>query len=259
MAWDTSGESVWFTLHWWGELWESYRSSWSLGRYLFVPLLGMELKVKVKVAQLCGQPFPPPGIFPTQGSNPGLPCCRQILYELSHKGSPRILEWAAFPSCRDLPNPGIEPRSPMFQADSLRAEPQGKPKNTGVGSLSLLQGIFLTQGLNPGLPCCRQILYELRHKGSPRILEWVAYLFSSRSSWPGNRTGVSCIAGGFFTSWAIRETPGLELVVDLICGSVSSARLGIYNPSLLVWSFFGSQWYQDPLCLCHILLLVSDW
>ena len=206
-----------------------------------------------------GQPFPPPGIFPTQGSNPGLPCCRQILYELSHKGSPRILEWAAFPSCRDLPNPGIEPRSPMFQADSLRAEPQGKPKNTGVGSLSLLQGIFLTQGLNPGLPCCRQILYELRHKGSPRILEWVAYLFSSRSSWPGNRTGVSCIAGGFFTSWAIRETPGMELVVDLICGSVSSTRLGIYNPSLLVWSFFGSQWYQDPLCLCHILLLVSDW
>ena len=47
-----------------------------------------------------------------------------------------------FPSLGDLPNPGIEPRSPTLQADSLPAEPQGKPKNTEVGSLSLLQGIF---------------------------------------------------------------------------------------------------------------------
>ena len=65
-----------------------------------------------------------------------------------------------FPSPVDLPNPGIEPRSPVLQADSLPAEPPGKPQNTGVGSLSLLQGIFLTR----------------------------------------NRTGVSCIAGRFFTS-----------------------------------------------------------
>ena len=55
-------------------------------------------------------------------------------------------------------------------------------QNAGVGSLSLLQGIFPTQGLNPGLPNCRQILYQLSHKGSPRILEWVAFPFSSRSS-----------------------------------------------------------------------------
>ena len=78
-------------------------------------------------------------------------------------------------------------------------------QNIGLGSLSLLQGIFPTQGLNPGLPHCRQILYQLSHKGSSRILEWVAYPFSSRSSWPRNRTGVSCIAGGFFTNWAIKE------------------------------------------------------
>ena len=38
-----------------------------------------------------------------------------------------------------------------------------------------------------------------------RILEWAAYLFSSRSAWPRNRTGVSCIAGRFFTNWVIRE------------------------------------------------------
>ena len=50
-------------------------------------------------------------------------------------------------------------------------------QNTGVGSLSLLQGIFPTQGSNPGLLHCRWILYQLSHKGSPRILEWVAYPF----------------------------------------------------------------------------------
>ena len=76
---------------------------------------------------------------------------------------------------------------------------------TGVGSLSLLQRIFPTQGLNPGLPHCRQILYQLSHKGSPEILEWVAYPFSRGSSWLRNWTRVSCIAGGFFTNWAIRE------------------------------------------------------
>ena len=71
--------------------------------------------------------------------------------------------------------------------------------------LSLLQGIFLTQGSNPGLPYCRRMLYQLSHKGSTRILEWVAYSFSSWSSQPRNQTGVFCIAGRFFTNWATRE------------------------------------------------------
>ena len=47
-------------------------------------------------------------------------------------------------------------------------------QNIGVGSLSLLQGIFPTQGSNRGLSHCRQILYQLIHLRSPRILEWVA-------------------------------------------------------------------------------------
>ena len=68
------------------------------------------------------------GIFPTQGSNPGLSHCRWIL---------------------------------------LSAEPQGKPDNTGVGSLSLLQWIFLTQESNRGLLHCRRILYQLSYQGSP--------------------------------------------------------------------------------------------
>ena len=79
------------------------------------------------------------GIFPTQGLNPGLVHCRQIFYQLSHQGSPRILEWVAH---------------------------------------LLFQGIFPTQGSNLGLLHCRRILYHLSHQGSPRILEWVAYPFS---------------------------------------------------------------------------------
>ena len=78
-------------------------------------------------------------------------------------------------------------------------------QNTGGGILSLLQGIFPTQGLKPGLLHCRWILHQLSHKVSPQIVEWVAYPFSSRSSWSRNQTGVSCIAGGFFTNWAMRE------------------------------------------------------
>ena len=120
----------------------------------------------------------------------------------------RILEWVAIPF-------SLEPRSPSLQADSLPAESQGKSKNTGVGSHSLLQDIFLTQGLNPGLPHCRQILYQLNHKGSPRILEWVAVPFSRESFWPRNRAGISCIAGGFFTNWAIREA-WIEIIKTLI-------------------------------------------
>ena len=74
-------------------------------------------------------------------------------------------------------------------------------QNIGVGSRSLLQGIFPTQGSNPGLPHCRHLLYQLSHQGSPRIPEWVAYSFSSGSSQARNQTRVSYIAGGFFTSW----------------------------------------------------------
>ena len=73
-----------------------------------------------------------------------------------------------FPSPGDLSNPGMEPRSPALQADSLPAEPHGKTKNTGVGSLSLLWWIFLTQGSNQGLLHCRQILYQLSYQGSPK-------------------------------------------------------------------------------------------
>ena len=69
----------------------------------------------------------------------------------------------------ELPDPGVEPRSPASQADSLPSESPGKPKNTGVDSLSLLQGIFLTRELNWSLLHCRWILYPLSYQGSPRL------------------------------------------------------------------------------------------
>ena len=66
----------------------------------------------------------------------------------------------------DLPNPGIEPRSPSLQVDSLLSGPPGNPKNTGV---SLLQGIFLTHESNRCLLHCRQILYQRGYQGSSTI------------------------------------------------------------------------------------------
>ena len=67
----------------------------------------------------------------------------------------------------DLPNPEIEPRSPTLQVEFLLSEPPGKPKNTGVGSLSLLHWNFLTQESHRGLLHCRQIPYQLSYLGSP--------------------------------------------------------------------------------------------
>ena len=69
-----------------------------------------------------------------------------------------------FPSPGDLLNPGLKPRSPALQADSLPAKPQGGPKNTRVGSLSLLQGMFLIQESNQGLLHCKHILYQLSYE-----------------------------------------------------------------------------------------------
>ena len=123
----------------------------------------------------------------------------------------RILGWLAFPFFRGSSQPRDGTQSLAVRMDSLPAKPQGKPKNTGVGRLFLLQRIFPTQGSNPDLLHYRQILYQLSHKGSPRILKWVAYPFSRVSFRPRNWTRVSCIAGGFFTNGAIRVAPFIYL------------------------------------------------
>ena len=99
------------------------------------------------------------GIFPTQELSLGHLQWRQILYHLSHEGSPRILEWVTYP---------------FFRGSSW-------PRNWN--RVSCIAGGFF----NP-----------LSQQGSPKILEWVAYSFSRGTSWPRNWTKVSCISGGFF-------------------------------------------------------------
>ena len=100
-------------------------------------------------------------------------------------------------------------------------------QNIGVTSLSLLQGIFPTQGSNPGLPYCRWILYQLSHKGKPRILEWVAYPFSSGASWPRNWTEVSCTAGTCTHTEALSKWCPLPMPLEIL----SCSRVPTNNPA----------------------------
>ena len=93
----------------------------------------------------------------------------------------RILEWVAFPFSRASSQPRDQTQVSHIAGDSLPAEPQGKPKNIGVGSLSLLQGILPTQELNQDLLHCRQLLYQLSHQGSP--IEFLSLLNPVPSRW----------------------------------------------------------------------------
>ena len=123
-----------------------------------------------------------------------------------------------FPSPGDLPNPGIEPRSPTFW----------------------------------------HILYQLSHKRSPGILEWVAQPFSSRSSQPRNRTRISCIAGRFFSNWAMRE-PSMANSKWWINGASTVIPFSSISP----WkSFeFGNPFWTDlqysQLHMCFYLQLAT--
>ena len=148
-------------------------------------------------------------------------------------------------------------------------------KNTRVGCHVFLQGIFPTQGLNPGFLHCRRVLYHLSHQGSLRILEWVAYPFSRGSSWLRNWTGVSCIAGRFFTSWTIREAPqstaaavkslqSCPTLCDPIDGSPpGSPVLGILQARTLEWvaiSFSNAwKWKVKVKSLSRVWLFATPW
>ena len=156
-------------------------------------------------------PFPSPGIFLIQGLNPdflhwqvdSLPlkhqgicihmkvkvkvtqsCLFVTQYTIQSMGFSRPEYWSGQPlaSPGDLSNPGIKPRSPELQADSLPVELQGKPRSTGVGSRSLLQSIFPTQESNRALLHCRRILYQLSYQGS----YWQPYIYIY--TFPGPRT-----------------------------------------------------------------------
>ena len=115
-----------------------------VGHCLVIPMSVGSLR-KVKVTQSC------------------LTLCDPMDYTVHGILQARTLEWVAVPFSKGSSQPRIKARSPALQVDSLPSEPPGKPKNTGMGSLSLLQRIFPTQELNGGLLHCRQILYQLSY------------------------------------------------------------------------------------------------
>ena len=123
-----------------------------------------------------------------------------------------------------------------MQPNGLYSPWNSPGQNTGVGSLSFLQGIFPSQGSNAGLPHCRRILYQLSHKGNP-ILEWVAFPFSKGSHRHRNRTLVSCIAGGFLPTELSGKPSRL---------SQEAAKLSTTDPSPLgmVHVVLSGLWYS---------------
>ena len=124
------------------------------------------------------------------------------------------------------------------------------------------RGSSQARGSNPGLPHCKRILYQLSHKGSPRILEWVGYPFSSRYSWSRNRTRVPCIAGGFFTNWAIREALQSLSHVQLFATAWTAAQQASLSFTIS-WSLLKSISIElvipsNHLILCCSLLLLPS-
>ena len=115
--------------------------------------------MKVKVSQSC------------------LTLCNPMNYTVHRILQARILEWVAFPISRGSSQPRDWTQVACIGVDSLPAKPQGKPKNTGVDSLSLLQRIFLTQESTQGLLHCRWILYQLSYEGSPTHVYSFRYIY----------------------------------------------------------------------------------
>ena len=119
-------------------------------------------------------------------------------------------------------------------SDSAAPCPWNSPgQNTGVGGLSLLQGIFPTQGSNPGLPHWRQILYQLSHKGSPWIQGWVAYPFSQRIFLTQESNPGLLHFGQTFYQLSHKGSPTLQMS----CAKTSSSQqVGAQALAFLLWS-----------------------
>ena len=160
--------------------------------------------------------------------------------------------------------------SKSLQSHGLCSPGNSPDQNTGVVSLYFLQGIFPTKGLNPGRLHCRWILYQLSHKGSPRILEWVDYPFSRGSSRSRNRTRVSCIAGRFFANWAVRDMDRQWLMRAHWKGNSEAAPCGMWLPWCCSPAWWGTwegrcQWgpcawlsgLTDPAPACRSSAFIS--
>ena len=143
----------------------------------------------------------------------------------------RILEWAAIPSSRGFSQPRDQTQVSRIAGRFSTIYASVKSKNTGVGSLFLLQGIFLTQGLNRGLVHCRQILYRLRHRGSPVRSNYIDRTSDGRAV-PVDRL------------FSARHL----LPAALLCGLPLSAPPRLHP---LDWTFPG-----HGVCLLHVCVLL---
>ena len=127
-------------------------------------------------------------------------------------------------------------------------------KNTGVGCHSLLQGIFPTQGLNPGLPCCRQIFYCMRHQGSPGIrlkfnlhiqVGWFAFLKQLLS-----QQGLGSLGLSWFVSVALHLEAICSKQANILSAlrflhglkSWTDSRLPISNNPCIIFEMLSVQW-----------------
>ena len=121
--------------------------------------------------------------------------------------------------------------------DSLPAEPPGKPKNTGMGSLSLLQQIFLIQDSNRGLLHCRQILHQLSYQGSPTICHVIDLdLFIITVRYFANFNCIRCLGESEATQLC------LTLFDPMDCSLPSSSVHGIFQEIILMWVAISFSW-----------------
>ena len=179
--------------------------------------------MKVNVAQLCLTLYDPMD-YTIHGISQA-----RILERVAPPFSRKKIPWRSKGSSQ----PRDRTQVSTMQVDSLPAEPQGKPKNTGVGSLSLLQRIFLTQESNWGLLHCRQILYQLSYEGSQESL---LAQNKSTSTWENmNLNGIGRYTQLCWTIWDPMD-----------CNPQGSSVHGIFQARILEWAAIsfsrGSSW-----------------
>ena len=182
------------------------------------------------------------GIFPTQGSNPGLTHCRRILYQLSHKGSPRIF-------LNQESNQGL-----ALQADSLPTELSEAESESEVAQ----SYPTLCNPMDCNLPG-----FSVHGIFQARVLEWVAISFSRGSSHPRDRTQVSCIVGRCFTLLATRGWGPIKCfwlwIVLLLFSLYALIRFNFVHILIFNLSFLFSPTYLFSVSVTLFLFCLLIW
>ena len=200
--------------------------SWSVAYLCLYYWSIIDLQWTVKVAQLC------------------LTLCDPMDYTVHGILQARILEWVAFPFSRGSSQPRDRNQVSGIAGNSLSAEPQGKPKNTGEDSLSLLQGIFPTQELNQGLLHCRWILYQLSYEETPIDLQCCVNFFVVVVVQSLSCVWLFAASLTFTISWSLLKSMSIE--------SVMPSNHLILCPLLLLPSIFPRLTVLSSWSILHI-------